>query len=34
MRIKMLHDHVSHDHLDIFGDLHVIDGKMDRNIAH
>ena len=34
MRMKMLHDHVSQDQLDVFGDLRVIDGKVDGNIAH
>src|SRR6185503_2626109 len=34
MRMKMLHDHMSEDQLDVFGALRVINGKVDGNIAH
>ena len=29
-----LHDHVRHHHLQILADLHVVDGKMDRDVRH
>ncbi len=32
--IKMLHDHVPENQLNVFGNLRVIDGKVDGNVAH
>ena len=31
--MEPLHDHVAEDQLGVFGDLHVVDGEMNRNVG-